>query len=177
MSCAAGLGTVVGDNQTIYTGWHTYDNALVPSLFYFRSPDGTLNATSDFTYQHINGTDVMIIHLNAPLSGFVPAELAQASIFHGGENVSVAYQDQSRGLHVFDTHVLTDHTYRTGVYGSLGPGVYNAPDATVDPSKNAPYILNSGDSGGGVFYNGYFVGVSSYINPPGFPETMWFEQP
>jgi hypothetical protein len=181
--CSFGLGTLVGDRQTIYTAFHVYDMAS-NKTFLYQTSDGKVYALSGVTWSRAPGTDVMVLHLPFPLgSTFVPASMNKGYIPSSGDNVSVAYKDDHsdyRGLHVLPTSVRPLYMIQPGQYSNwqhpvTGTGVYDPVDLNTDnPVKK---IVNSGDSGGGVFYNGYFVGVSSYVNDDEIGSFMVFEQP
>jgi hypothetical protein len=163
-TCRGGLGTVVGDRYTIYTSWHIYLNAQDghPDWFYWRDRNGKLHSIllEPDMIEHVDGTDILIIHLPQalPEKDFVPAKKA-SPLLMGGEHVTVAYIDESHDLQTLET------TVQWWPWGPWVPGMYGG---WGTPVNNTNGTLNEGDSGGGVFYNGEFIGVNSYVGTDPF---------
>jgi hypothetical protein len=156
-----GLGTVVGDRRTIVTAAHIYQVQLASGIEFmsFRTgledKDLHLIDINELTLEFSDGGDILTITLPEDLpDDFIPATTAPDHKFYPLQNVSVAYQDENRRLGVFDTELtLTPYTqYRDGTQQYL--------------AKNPGRLVNEGDSGGGVFYNGQFVGVNSFVFQP-----------
>jgi hypothetical protein len=171
-----GLGTVVyNSNGTSYivTAWHVYSAG--DYFFYRTGEDAQWNYLSihDVNLYHQYGKDILFIQLPMELpKEFVPTEIGHVT-FTGGEQVTVAYQDE-RGLHVLETEVRTNNTNVQGMY--QGHSSVTVTNPMNNPDSVLP-ILNRGDSGGGVFYNGQLVGVSSGIGTDFWGPYMRFEQP
>ena len=149
-----GLGTVVGDSSTIVTAAHVYlpDS---PYMFYRDGENGeelTIIDMNDVTLDFSEGGDILVVSLPEDLPGsFIPATPAPDHIFLPSQNVTLAYQDESRNLHALVTQLTwIPYTFRDD--WSLNIVVLNTNGT-----------LTSGDSGGGVFYNGEFVGVASAL--------------
>lgn len=147
-----GVGTVihVGNGySTIVTATHLQ---VYSPFFWYQTADGfhRLNRMDVQTFPY-GFTDVMFINIPVELpEEFIPAEIAHPT-FHGGENISVGYYDEeSHSLEVFETQVRDDPNK---------PGQYSGAGIAFNNPGN---LLKPGDSGGGVFYDGYLVGVNSY---------------
>ncbi len=152
-----GLGTVIGDH-TILTAKHVVGLAIVrndiPGL---RINDLLVSGLIKVRYCYFSeqgetsGTDIMRIDLPLSFSGSLPApaRLASQETMNSvgkGTWVSVVYYDHARSqLGVGKFRVI-----------EIGDGMAKLDD----PSK----IIVPGDSGGGVYYNGALVGLTTSID-------------
>jgi RHS repeat-associated protein len=161
-----GMGTVVGDMGTIVTAYHTLLDALDYgniSYIWVKNAAGKIVYIpwNEVTTTRVSNGDQVILHLDNPLSdGFVkPATQASGYTPKIGDAVNIVYVDSQGYFHVMTTVIL--NISRQGTYGSYYVVVLNV-DGT----------LNYGDSGGGVFYGGRFIGITNSMGTQGI--STWF---
>jgi hypothetical protein len=160
----AGLGTVLGDRKTIVTAKHIYLPGS--TLFTYRSgPNGNaLNIIDIDDIKNLNFSkegDMLTITLKKDLPDeFLPARSDPNHKFSPLQNVSIVYQDENknRALKVLSTQL------------TLSPWSQYLDGARQYAAKDLDRRLTEGDSGGGVFHNGLFVGLNSWL-------TSTFEGP
>jgi RHS repeat-associated protein len=156
-----GLGTVVSDRRTIVTAAHIYLRGSTV-MGYRTGPNGrdlTLIDINDVDLNFSKKGDMLTISLHKDLpKSFLPARPNPNHIFYSLENVAIVYQDKNRSLGILDTE-LTFSPFSRYIDGTRQ---YVA--------KDLDSVLTSGDSGGGVFHNGLFVGLNSWL-------TSTFEGP
>jgi hypothetical protein len=151
-----GLGTVIG-GHTIVTAKHVVSMAIgreeIPGL---RINDLVISGPIKERYSYYpdqgetSGTDIMRIDLPSSYDGSLPASAHVASLdtinaIGIGACVSVVYYDHARNQ-------LTVGKFRVIEIG-------NGLAKLDDPSK----IIVPGDSGGGVYYNGALIGLTTSI--------------
>ncbi len=163
-----GLGTVVGDRKTIVTARHV----ILPDSTYLFLRAGnngeelTILDMDEVVVDYSQSGDVVVITVPEELpDSFIPATATSDHEYQTFQNLTVAYQDENRGLHILETQVT---------WPSLTYGMY---DWTLNVLvENPNSTLTSGDSGGGVFYDGVFVGVTSFLDTQ-FGESVMAFQP
>jgi hypothetical protein len=155
---SSGIGTVVGNMSTIVTAYHVLEHALLygtPKYLIVTNANGE-SVTMPWYSVHperIGNSDQLILHLGDPLpKGFVKPASANRNYFPSpGDVIEIVYQDEQGHLQVMFSAIWAI-PINGGTYGALYYVALNA-DAT----------LNAGDSGGGVFYNGQFIGLTSAV--------------
>ena len=156
-----GVGTVVGNGSTVVTAAHVPGGRDVP-IYGFSTIDANGNQTNydlgEFTTNFDGSKDLLTISLNSDIPGVVPATPAPGYDFQAGDSAKVAYNPSGFQLGVLNATVNSVPRTPGLVLGKLSIfGVLNNPPALSGG------ILGHGDSGGGVFIGGSFVGVISNI--------------
>ena len=157
----AGLGTVLGNMNTIVTAYHILANSLLMNhdIAYIKienaNGDVVRISLEDLTLERIGESDVLIIHLKNSLpNGFAkPAQSAENFHPRHGQVIYTVYQQEDGKLSVASTMIN-------------GPIMYYACGEAKGVCllfTNPNSALDQGDSGGGVFYNGQLIGVNNAI--------------
>ena len=154
---ASGLGTVVNNHNTIVTAKHILDESLkygTPQFLYIWNSDGDLIRIPWNSVSIKSEGDTLIITLSNPLPQKYVKPISQATGYkprHSHEILTV-YQDENGKLHVASTSY-----YPIGIKNS------SAQYGPLYVGLNPNGLLDSGNSGGGVFYNGQLIGVNSSL--------------
>jgi RHS repeat-associated protein len=151
-----GMGTVVGNMSTIVTAQHlltwTITYVGTPTVLAIKNKDGKVEyvPVSDLTFTSGLG-DRLTITLKNPLpDGFVAPAKSMPQKLKVGQMVDIVYMDANQEFQVFTTIIVgikNDQYY------------YDNPSFPQSGNKNG-LLLYKGDSGGGIFVNGQFVGIN-----------------
>jgi RHS repeat-associated protein len=160
---SAGTGVVVGNKSTVVTAGHVYGNRPDDADTVFIMVNGVWveYSLADVSIEPGPG-DLVTLTLPNPLPGnIVPAEVADNYHSAPGQSVDVVYAEPTLNeggqltgytLHVTTTSLANPATAISDAYGKQLE--------MFNPNQ----VLNSGDSGGGVFYHNQLIGLNSGID-------------
>ncbi|MFZ5821556.1 MAG: trypsin-like serine protease [Chloroflexota bacterium] len=165
------MATVVGNMSTIVTALHTYtwtrEKAGNPTVLAVKNKDGTVVYIPMSEVGLAYGPDdQLIMNLKAPLpDGYAkPAEYTEPQSITVGQTVGIAYMNTDGEFRVLTTQIL-------GVQN----GRYFVRNPIALLSNNDNFLLMyGGDSGGGVFVNGQFVGINVQASMYWFDPRAYF---
>jgi hypothetical protein len=165
------MGTVVGNMQTIATAAHTYDEAFAdfgtaPTVLVIENKDGTVVYIPMSEVElNFGPDDQLTMYLKTPLSdGFArPAKYAKPQAFEVGQAVGIAYRGKNGEFQVLETKIT----------GIMGDKHFVSNPLAVEGNSNH-LLLGSGDSGGGVFVNGGYIGVNVQASIYWFDRRAYF---
>jgi len=156
-----GVGVVVGDKKTIMTATHVYELAESPTtVFVLVNGEWVEYDLADVNVETGPG-DLTTVTLPSDLPGYiVPAD--EAADYHSkpGQTVVSIYKEE-----IMEGENIIGFTLHAAITVTNDPVVLSSPDygrqlIILNPNQ----VMNSGDSGGGVFYNSQLIGVNSGID-------------
>jgi len=160
------LGTAVVDRKTIVTADHTLQKTIedyggAPYMFMWgQDSELFIPIPMDQVTPNTSG-DLLVLRLPDSVSVSQEFLVANSAINYTPkplQPISVAYQDDQGATYVLNSRITLLSPVQTHVQ-------YGTQYAGYDFLR----VLNLGDSGGGVFYEGGLIGVNSAIAPyPGF---------
>jgi len=166
-----GMGTVVSNAHTIVSAQHVIDDPEHPSssnpptIYGIVVVDAFGNTTlfdiNDVQIDLSTSGDIMTITLPTDLPDVTPATPGSGIYFAAGSPAHVGYNEGKNGpINVLTTTITEGEHLTWTPYGGYGDNTL-PPFGQYGTVANPGSTLIGGDSGGGVFVNGFFVGVIS----------------